>query len=117
MPKIHSPIAQVRRHFFAGMQTTLAAVALCILSGCASFTPITSQEDDTYHLALTGLSYTMSMPALTAMSNEKARAWCAALNKDMQLRQQIRSWQPMQVELNFRCVARKEIAQDTTPKQ
>ena len=59
----------------------------------------------------------MSMNTLTATSRDKATAWCAAQGKEMQLRQQARSWQPMQIELSFRCVPPQDKAQQESPGQ
>ena len=77
---------------------------MATLSGCANYTEVTSDDSGSYSLTATGVSYTMSLPALTTASRDKASAWCAAQDKDMQLRQQARSWKPLQVELTFRCV-------------
>jgi len=66
-----------------------------------------------YTLSATAVSYTMAMPALTAAAKEKATSWCASLDKGMQLRQQVRGWRPMQVELNFRCLAPDEASAAT----
>ena len=80
----------------------------CALSGCANFSEVVSVDgDDNYNLTATGVSYTMSMSQLTNASREKAAAYCAGQGRDMQLRQQARSWQPMQVELDFRCLSRQ----------
>ena len=80
----------------------------CALSGCANFSEVVSVDgDDNYNLTATGVSYTMSMSQLTNASREKAVAWCAGQDRDMQLRQQARGWNPMQVELDFRCLPRQ----------
>jgi len=86
----------------------LAVGTACALNGCANFTEvITNDSDGTYSLTATGISYTMSMAHLTNASREKAGTYCAVQDKEMQLRQQVRSWRPMQVELNFRCLPRQ----------
>jgi len=90
------------------MQTTLAIAGMAALGGCANYTQVTADGDGSYRLTATGVSYTMSLPGLTAASRDQANAWCAAQDKDMQLRQQARSWNPLQVELNFRCVPHQE---------
>jgi len=88
--------------------TVMALLASTAISGCASYSAVTAEDGDgNYRLTANGMSYTMSMNALTATSREKATSWCDAQGKDMQLRQQARSWQPMQVELSFRCVPRQ----------
>jgi hypothetical protein len=85
-----------------------ALLAACALSGCANFSEVVSVDgDDNYNLIATGISYTMSMSQLTNASREKAAAYCAGQGRDMQLRQQARGWQPMQVELDFRCLPRQ----------
>jgi hypothetical protein len=87
---------------------TVLLLAACALSGCANFSEVVSADgDDNYHLVATGISYTMSMSQLTNASREKAVAWCAGQDRDMQLRQQVRGWEPMQVELDFRCLLRR----------
>ncbi|AKZ63181.1 hypothetical protein F506_11320 [Herbaspirillum hiltneri N3] len=89
--------------------TLLASwLAACVLGGCANFSEVVSVDGgDNYNLTATGISYTMSMSRLTNASREKAVAWCAVQGRDMQLRQQARSWQPLQVELDFRCLPRE----------
>jgi hypothetical protein len=100
----------VRRTGF-GKRKLLAVMAIFAsmgISGCASYSAVTSEDGDgNYRLTANGMSYTMSMTTLTAASREKAIAWCNTQGKDMQLKQQARSWQPMQVELSFRCVPRQ----------
>src|SRR5450830_554410 len=94
-----------------GVRALLIAAAACSLNACTNYSQVISEGDDgSYNLTATGISYTMSMPALTAASHEKALSWCAAQDGDMQLRQQTRGWKPIQVELNFRCVP-KQIGQ------
>jgi len=83
--------------------------ALLALSGCANFSDVADTGAGVYTLSATAVSYTMAMPALTAAAKEKATAWCASLDKSLQLRQQVRGWRPMQVELNFRCLAPDEV--------
>src|SRR5450830_449140 len=86
----------------------LATAAACSLSACANFTEVISEGDEgSYNLTATGVSYTMSMPELTAASQRRAVSWCAAQDGDVQLRQQTRGWRPMQVELNFRCLPKQ----------
>ena len=86
----------------------LAVGTACALNGCANFTEVVANDsDDTYSLTATGISYTISMADLTTASREKAGAYCAIRDKEMQLRQQARGWRPMQVELNFRCLPRQ----------
>lgn len=93
---------RARSNFF------VAAATACTLSGCANFSDVLSDErDGSYNLSTTGISYTMSMDELTAVSRNKASAYCAGQDKEMQLRQQARGWRPMQVELNFRCLPRQ----------
>ncbi len=102
--------AGTRRRAYA-VHTLLATAAACSLSACANFTEVISEGDEgSYNLTATGVSYTMSMPQLTAASHQRAVSWCAAQDSDMQLRQQVRGWRPMQVELNFRCLP-KQIGQ------
>lgn len=96
--------------FVISRAATLLAplLAACALSGCANFSEVVSVDgDDNYNLIATGISYTMSMSQLTNASREKAVAYCADQGRDMQLRQQARGWQPMQVELDFRCLPRR----------
>jgi len=96
----------------------MAILASTAISGCASYSAVSSEDGDgSYRLTGNGMSYTMSMNALTASSREKAIAWCNAQGKDMQLRQQARSWQPMQVELSFRCVPRQDKGQPAPQEQ
>ncbi|WP_051516755.1 hypothetical protein [Herbaspirillum sp. RV1423] len=86
----------------------LTAGIACALTGCANFGEVVSDDGEgNYSLTATGVSYTMSMSELTAASREKAGAYCAAQDKAMQLRQQMRGWRPMQVELSFRCLPRQ----------
>jgi len=90
------------------VRTLLAAAAACSLSACANYSQVISEDaDGSYKLIATGISYTMSMPALTAASHQKAASWCAAQDGELQLRQQTRGWKPMEVELNFRCLPRQ----------
>ena len=90
------------------LHVLLAVGAACTLNGCANYSQVISEDaDGSYNLTATGISYTMSMPALTAASHEKAVSWCAAQDGDLQLRQQTRGWKPMQVELNFRCLPKQ----------
>ena len=113
MSLIKNSIVQARSQYGTRIQATVAVAVVCLLSGCASYSPVTTDNDDgSYRLTVSGLSYTMSMVALTANSREKASAWCATQGKDMQLRQQARSWQPMQVELDFRCIPHQVQAQE-----
>jgi hypothetical protein len=96
--------------FMISRATTLLAplLAACALNGCANFSEVVSVDgDDNYNLIATGISYTMSMAQLTNASREKAVAYCAGQDRDMQLRQQARGWQPMQVKLDFRCLPRQ----------
>ena len=61
------------------VRTLLAAAAACSLSACANYSQVISEDaDGSYKLIATGISYTMSMPALTAASHQKAASWCAA---------------------------------------
>ena len=97
--------------FLDGARALFAIAATCSLTACANYSQVISEDaDGSYRLTATGISYTMSMPALTAASHEKALSWCAAQDGDVQLRQQTRGWKPIQVELNFRCVP-KQIGQ------
>lgn len=82
-----------------------AGASICILAGCANYSAIiTDNEDDSFHLTVTGVSYTMSMPDLTNASQVKAEAYCATKDKTMQLVWLGRAWRPMEVEMCFRCV-------------
>ncbi|EJL85079.1 hypothetical protein PMI16_03587 [Herbaspirillum sp. CF444] len=90
------------------LHALLAVGTACTLNGCANYSQVISEDaDGSYSLTATGISYTMSMPALTAASHDKAASWCAAQDADLQLRQQTRGWKPMQVELNFRCLPKQ----------
>jgi len=92
----------------SGLRTLPALLAVCSLSACANYSQVISEDaDGSYKLIATGISYTMSMPALTAASHQKAASWCAAQDGDLQLRQQTRGWKPLEVELNFRCLPRQ----------
>jgi len=110
----------VRRTGF-GKRKLLAVMVIFAsmgISGCASYSAVTSEDGDgNYRLTANGMSYTMSMTTLTAASREKAIAWCNTQGKDMQLKQQARSWQPMQVELSFRCVPRQGKGQAASEEQ
>ena len=58
------------------VRTLLAAAAACSLSACANYSQVISEDaDGSYKLIATGISYTMSMPALTAASHQKAASW------------------------------------------
>gem|GEM_PF-5926947 len=97
-----------KRHRVYAVRALLATAAACSLSACVNFTEVISEDGDgAYNLTATGVSYTMSMPQLTAASQRRAVSWCAAQDSDMQLRQQARGWRPMQVELNFRCLPKQ----------
>ena len=90
------------------LRALFATAAVCSLSACANYSQvITEDADGSCKLIATGISYTMSMPALTAASHQKAASWCAAQDGELQLRQQTRGWKPMEVELNFRCLPRQ----------
>jgi len=108
------------RQFYTSAMTILRSAssaascsALLALAGCANFSEVTDTGAGVYTLSATAVSYTMAMPALTAAAKEKASSWCASLDKGMQLRQQVRGWRPMQVELNFRCLAPDEVSAAT----
>lgn len=92
----------LRRHGVGG----LIAVCALALSGCASFTDVSSDERELYMVSATGVSYTMSIPALTAAAKEKANDFCGRQQMNADLRQLVRGWRPMQVELYFRCQPR-----------
>ncbi len=79
------------------------AIALGSLSGCANFTDVHNEENDLFMVSATGVSYTMSIPDLTAAAKEKANAFCEKQKLNADLRQLVRGWRPMQVELYFRC--------------
>jgi hypothetical protein len=89
----------LRRHRVGG----LLAVCALAMSGCASFTEVATDERDLYMVSATGVSYTMSIPALTAAAKEKANDFCGRQQLHADLRQLVRGWRPMQVELYFRC--------------
>lgn len=93
--------------------SVITCSALLALTGCANFSEVSQAEANSYTLNATAVSYTMAMPALTAAAQEKATAHCASLDKRMQLRQQVRGWQPMQVELTFRCLTPNEASAAT----
>ncbi|MBO9537864.1 hypothetical protein [Herbaspirillum sp.] len=82
-------------------------LAACIgagaLAGCASFSEVKPEERDMFMVTATGVSYTMSIPALTAAAKEKAEAFCGRQQMNADLRQLVRGWRPMQVDLYFRC--------------
>ncbi|WP_443115929.1 hypothetical protein [Herbaspirillum seropedicae] len=80
-----------------------ACLATAALAGCASTSDIKVGEEDMFMVAATGVSYTMSIPALTAAAKEKAYDFCGKQKMKADLRQLIRGWRPMQVELYFRC--------------
>ncbi|EJN09423.1 hypothetical protein [Herbaspirillum sp. YR522] len=92
----------LRRHRVGG----LLAVCALAMSGCASFTDISTDERELYMVSATGVSYTMSIPALTAAAREKADEFCGRQQMNADLRQLVRGWRPMQVELYFRCQAK-----------
>ncbi|MCA1327014.1 hypothetical protein [Herbaspirillum sp. alder98] len=81
----------------------LIAVCALAMSGCANFTEVSSDERELYMVSATGVSYTMSIPALTAAAKEKANDFCGRQQMNADLRQLVRGWRPMQVELYFRC--------------
>ena len=80
-----------------------ACLATAALAGCASTSDIQVGEQDMFMVAATGVSYTMSIPALTAAAKEKAYDFCGKQKMKADLRQLVRGWRPMQVELYFRC--------------
>ncbi|MBW9335827.1 hypothetical protein [Herbaspirillum aquaticum] len=80
-----------------------ACLSAAALGGCANFSEVSAGRDDLYTVSATGVSYTMSIPALTSAAREKATAFCGKQQMQADLRQLIRGWRPMQVELIFRC--------------
>ncbi|MBB5393838.1 MULTISPECIES: hypothetical protein [unclassified Herbaspirillum] len=82
-------------------------LAACIgagtLAGCANFSEVQSEQRDMFMVTATGVSYTMSIPALTAAAKEKAHDFCGKQQMNADLRQLVRGWRPMQVDLYFRC--------------
>lgn len=81
-----------------------ACIGAATLAGCANFSDVNSDERDLFMVCATGVSYTMSIPALTAAAKEKAYDFCGRQRMKADLRQLVRGWRPMQVELYFRCV-------------
>lgn len=90
-----------RRQRAGGIIAACAGAAA--LAGCANFTEVRGEERDLFMVSATGVSYTMSIPALTAAAKEKANDFCAKQKMNADLRQLVRGWRPMQVELYFRC--------------
>ncbi|OWY26438.1 hypothetical protein [Herbaspirillum robiniae] len=80
-----------------------ACAGAAALSGCANFSEVKSEDRDLFMVSATGVSYTMSIPALTAAAKEKAYDFCGKQQMKADLRQLVRGWRPMQVELYFRC--------------
>jgi hypothetical protein len=80
-----------------------ACVGAAALAGCANFSEVKSEERDLFMVSATGVSYTMSIPALTAAAKAKAADFCGRQQMKADLRQLVRGWRPMQVELYFRC--------------
>ncbi|MBP0598908.1 hypothetical protein J8I26_12375 [Herbaspirillum sp. LeCh32-8] len=80
-----------------------ACISAATLAGCANFSEVKSEERDLFMVSATGVSYTMSIPALTAAAKEKANDFCDKQKMKADLRQLVRGWRPMQVELYFRC--------------
>jgi hypothetical protein len=80
-----------------------ACLGASALAGCANFSDVRSEERDMFMVSATGVSYTMSIPALTAAAKEKAYDFCGKQQMKADLRQLVRGWRPMQVELYFRC--------------
>ena len=80
-----------------------ACVGAATLAGCANFTDVKAENQDMFMVSATGVSYTMSIPALTAAAKEKAYDFCGKQKMKADLRQLVRGWRPMQVELYFRC--------------
>lgn len=91
-----------RRHTRAG-SLVAACVGAASLAGCANFTDVKAESQDMFMVSATGVSYTMSIPALTAAAKEKAYDFCGKQQMKADLRQLVRGWRPMQVELYFRC--------------
>jgi hypothetical protein len=83
---------------------SLLCMALLILNGCVNVSEISRSGADDYAVTATGLSYTKPLTALDAEARTKAAAHCTAQDLDMQVRQQVRGWRPMEVTLVFRCV-------------
>lgn len=81
----------------------VACLATAALAGCANTSEVRAGDEDIYMVAATGVSYTMSIPALTAAAKEKAYDFCGKQKMKADLRQLVRGWRPMQVELYFRC--------------
>ncbi|BEV18093.1 hypothetical protein HBDW_48810 [Herbaspirillum sp. DW155] len=89
-----------RRHRGHLVAACLSAAAL---GGCANFSEVGAADNDLYMVSATGVSYTMSIAALTSAAREKANAFCGKQQMKADLRQLVRGWRPMQVELYFRC--------------
>jgi len=81
----------------------VACAGATALAGCANFTEVRADERDLFMVSATGVSYTMSIPALTTAAKEKAYDFCGKQNMSADLRQLVRGWKPLQVELYFRC--------------
>ena len=81
----------------------IACLSAVALGGCAHFSEVSAGQDELYQVSATGVSYTMSIPALTAAAREKARDFCGRQQMQADLRQLVRGWRPMQVDLYFRC--------------
>jgi len=94
---------QTTRTLRRGRVGGLFAVCVLAVSGCASFTEVSTDERELYMVSATGVSYTMSIPALTSAAREKANDFCGRQQMNADLRQLVRGWRPMQVELYFRC--------------
>lgn len=80
-----------------------ACIGAAALAGCANFSEVKTDERDLFMVSATGVSYTMSIPALTAAAKEKAADFCGRQQMKADLRQLVRGWRPLQVELYFRC--------------
>ncbi|MFL9927075.1 hypothetical protein PQR62_22575 [Herbaspirillum lusitanum] len=81
----------------------VAALGAMSMTGCANFTEVRAESNDMLMVSVTGVSYTMSIPALTTAAREKAFTYCENQQMKADLRQLVRGWHPMQVELYFRC--------------
>lgn len=107
MSQAKNPIAKTASRFTSGIPFILTVLTALALGGCANYSKVVSENNDgSYHISAVTVSYSMSMDELTATTRQKASAWCADQGKDMQLRQQVRGWKPMQIDLDFRCLER-----------
>ncbi|MCP1575284.1 hypothetical protein RB25_15155 [Herbaspirillum rubrisubalbicans] len=91
------------RHRRRAGSLVVACLGAAALGGCANFSEVSAEHDDLYMVSATGVSYTMSIAALTSAARDKASAFCGKQQMQADLRQLIRGWRPMQVELYFRC--------------